>query len=207
MFDTSMMPPPPRPARPIHVDPALIDEVRAATAMERRRIYNAWKDDAGRIYITEVEPRRTYVWCPPDAPDALGQTGLLYDRMRSFGNAQPGRNAKIFFDPAERWHEPWTAADLDLEASRLREKPEARNVRGEDGIVRPSYGEWVGSDPVRARALWLHLARARKVAPGAVIHREPWAGWARKVIFSSDWVAPSEFGLLDRDPAGEPVAA
>lgn len=138
-------------------------------------------------------------------PDADGQRGVLFDEHRS-GRPAP-KGAAIFVDP----HRPvaqaalWTADDLDQEARRYlgtgrMPAPEraATNVPGRGGQATSELTRmpWVGIDPIRARAVWLHLADQRRVSPSTAVGLYGEAMRCRAVIADSGWLSHAEMDKL-----------
>jgi hypothetical protein len=141
-------------------------------------------------------------WIGP--PDAAGQTGVLFDEVRS-GRPAP-RGAWIFADP----YRPvtttlWTLADLDqearwyLSAGRIpspEREPASRNRRGQQ-TSEPTWDRWIDGDPIRARAVWLHLAGLRRVPPDEeAVRRIPEAMRCRATIIESGWLSQAETDRL-----------
>jgi hypothetical protein len=190
---------PPKPSRPARIDPVDLAEAMAATSCDAQEIRNVERDVDGRLIIThgagngEGQPTVT-VYCPPEAPDAEGKTGLLHDEVRSGIPYRTSWAIGLFADP----HRPsergdWTIADLDLEADRLLAVMLPAPTGGPYG---PTRLPWVGQHPIRARAVWLDLARQLGVTPVQAAQYHAEAAHCRAVILGSGWLGRKETDRL-----------
>jgi hypothetical protein len=179
---------PTRPPRPTRIPAAVLAETARALGMREAEIIDVTDTDAGRIVTTHDRQRCIIV--PPDRPDALGQTGvLIYEgppNLKGPRYAAPGSPVDRTTAP-----EPWTVADLDVAAAKIRSIPAP-----EYGKHGPTRMGWVGNDPVRARAWWLHMAENSNVTPAVAANQFSEASACRAVILASGWLSASEAAAL-----------
>lgn len=182
-----------RPPRPTHVDDDLMAEAVRITGMKPREITDVRQTDAGLIIHTF--DGSAVIDVPADRPDANGLYGLMaYPTATHPATGRPHGRLPEYADPAApvraraQDFEPWTLADLDQEAERVRVPAPVGGPHG------PSRLAWVGDDPVRARAAWLaHLPSRDNNEARRVAATSAECGRYREIVLAS--------GLLRADEA------
>lgn len=172
-----------RPPRPAHLDVDLIERARLATGMRAREIVNVVDDPRGLI-VTTLDGSSCII-VPADRPDAVGQTGVLC--YPTPGREAP-RGAQVYADPdapvevKQHNSEPWTLADFDVAAAKCM-IPE--KIGGPGG---PSWQPWVDGDPVRAFAVWRHVAATYQGNLRVACRQSREAAECRRIVLESGWL-------------------
>jgi hypothetical protein len=181
---------PPRPA----FDRELYRWAAQVMGMKLREIINVQEHDDGHLITTHDG-----VTCI-----VLAGTGQIMLYQMPAGVRWPSRTQRALsvygIDEADLPDDevfdddsPWTLQDLDRLA--LREEIPQPDLVGYGRREQPSYDRWVGSDPVRARALWLKLARQQQLRPSEAADSDRLCGQLRDLVGAS--------GILsDRDARG-----
>jgi hypothetical protein len=181
-----------RPPRPQHLDPALRAEAAKQVGMAVHEVIAVRDIDAGRIITTK--DGSSVIVVPPDRPDAWGQTGtLVYETP---GHPAPrGCAIGIYADPnvqppvMQPEGEGWTVADLDVAA--------AREFIPAPTATRDPWGQFLTDDDpatvaIRARALWIAVARRAGITPEMALRRFPETGRFRQLVVDSGLLGDTE---------------
>jgi len=181
---------PARPPRPQHVPEEILAEAARRTGMKRSEILAVTDTDAGRII--ETSDGNSVIDVPADRPDGAGQTGLLiYRGVVCMSTSLPRYVDSATAQRQQGGGEAWTVADLDVEAARVHVPAPTY-----DGPSGPSRRAWIGTDPIRARAVWRMIAEGLGVEPQQAAHRSPEADHCRQVIVASGWLSAREAASL-----------
>lgn len=196
--------PPRRPERPTPIPHDLLVKAARASLLEPHQIVGVQETDEGLI-VTEPNGSQLIV-VPEDRPDALGRSGIMALTPPT-GRSFP-KGAKVYArhnatpepqDDTDAF--PWLAAELDELARRHKHLPPY--VGGPHGA---SLLHWVEGDPIKARAAWLHSARARQCTPGQAAQANLGECHTyRQIIVMSGWVDAREIAKLDYDTTADLV--
>jgi hypothetical protein len=181
------------PARPRDLDPKLRERAAAVTGMHGHEIVHVVDTATGLVITTK--DGAVMIDVPADRPDRYGASGLLWvDRP---GRIVPGR--AVVWAPRDEdlpilaqitavdlAAEPWTISDLDAQARQLTLRP---------GDIARGLA-YCGSDPVKARGLWLRLSEQMNMSPARAALENVLCGRLHEVVAGSGYLSAEEVTRL-----------
>lgn len=185
---------PARPPRPRLLPEAEMEAAALRAYQSRREIAEAWRDPEGRLIVRGVDG--TAVVDCSEIPDATGEPREWKWHSTHSGRRPPkgvmeriGEFKPTAAEPlVEPDLSPWTLADLDAYAANV--------LVPFDVSHHDDWPEWVGDDPIKARAAWLGIARKIGESPAQAVLVSPAARHFRELIIRSGWLSAEAAAAL-----------
>lgn len=178
---------PSRPPRPRVPTPEVLERA-AAWGLRPEEFNTAWITEEGDLAV-ESGLGLVNIYVDPSTPDGAGQSGCL------LLHGAPGYSEPTSIRKFVPRHVPesdyWTAADLDWVGRMLKPPPAERREDGMGG-----FSNWVfggeGDAPVRARRLWVEIAKRNGLTLDQAADRVPVVRVCRQLIIDSGWLSERE---------------